>query len=265
MWVTLYDGWVCLRVGNLHSHLKRKETLCCKGFAFGFWSTFGAVCISILGEVQICIFGFASFVVICLVHSFTAFVVHFFRRSSQLFCTAHVCSAGPSLFRHFFVSFQFVEWTLQNVYFDFHAFCNNLCLSSWSRFVLLSRWPNRIVKAVWPENMVFCLSRIWNPHLWWLNSPHLLGFHAASPVEFPPEEDLQQEVKSLAAPSWQQPEVGKTWSGTNGSWFGDSMYNQDNNGAIMIWSTVVDFRAMDFRQAHEDFRSCPLILLAFCP
>lgn len=30
----------------------------------------------------------------------------------------------------------------------------------------------------------------------------------------------------------------------------------DNNGAIMIWSTVVDFRAMDFRQAHEDFRSC---------
>ena len=54
-------------------------------------------------------FGFASFVVICLLHSFSAFVVHFFRRSSQLFCTAHVCSAGPSLFRHFFVSFQFVE------------------------------------------------------------------------------------------------------------------------------------------------------------
>ena len=56
----------------------------------------------------------------------------------------------------------------------------------------------------------------------WLNSPHLLGFLAGSPVEFPPEEDLQQEVKSLAAPSWQQPEVGKTWSGTNGSWFGGS-------------------------------------------
>ena len=34
----------CLRVGYLHSHLKRKNTLCCKGFAFGFWSTFGAVC-----------------------------------------------------------------------------------------------------------------------------------------------------------------------------------------------------------------------------